>query len=246
MRKGIVLILTLAFLFSLICGLGAVGVSPSIRLTVSEVSGDQITVQLRAEGMDWVGLSVQLLYDPSRLTLLSAGEGTGIAAARQDGFSFLCQSGDPAQSSQTGRCAFVAATGAKDCAMSRYDSVAAVFVFRLTDLAIDVIPVQLAVASLLDVSGVPLLEYTGFTPDQPPVVYGEYSLPTYEFGDVNGDGELTVYDALLLLQNLAGSVSLTPRNLAAGKVAGQADLTVYDALLILQRLAGAVDTFPAA
>jgi bilirubin oxidase len=63
-------------------------------------------------------------------------------------------------------------------------------------------------------------------------------------GDVNGDGQVTVADALLVLQAVVGNIPVTPALLQQGDVAplGAPDgvLTVADALLILRKAIGII------
>lgn len=60
-------------------------------------------------------------------------------------------------------------------------------------------------------------------------------------GDVNGDGELSVRDALLICQDIAGQEPEINRDLA--DVNGDGELSVRDALLICQKIAGNDDAF---
>ena len=60
-------------------------------------------------------------------------------------------------------------------------------------------------------------------------------------GDADRDGEITVYDASLILRYLAGLVEEDDIDLVAADVDGDGDVTVYDASLIQRYLAGFED-----
>lgn len=64
-------------------------------------------------------------------------------------------------------------------------------------------------------------------------------------GDVSDNGEITAYDALLILQHVVGGTTLSERQLAAADVSGRGGVTAYDAALILQFVVGIIDRFPA-
>lgn len=59
-------------------------------------------------------------------------------------------------------------------------------------------------------------------------------------GDVNGDGQLSALDASLVLQHVAGIVTLTAEQQSAADVNGDGKLTALDASLILQKVAGII------
>ena len=54
------------------------------------------------------------------------------------------------------------------------------------------------------------------------------------YGDVDGDGEVTVTDALMVLQHSVGKITLADSVLKNADVDGEAGITVADALAILQ------------
>lgn len=70
-------------------------------------------------------------------------------------------------------------------------------------------------------------------------------LPTSTFvrGDVDGDGAVTVVDALMTLQAAAGKVTLTDAQQRVADVDGSAGVTASDALTILQRATGRISAF---
>ena len=64
-------------------------------------------------------------------------------------------------------------------------------------------------------------------------------------GDTDGDGEITVTDALLALQGSVGKITLSPEAQGRADVDGDGKITVTDALLILQRAVKKIEKFPA-
>ena len=63
-------------------------------------------------------------------------------------------------------------------------------------------------------------------------------------GDTDGDGEITVTDALLTLQGSVGKITLSPEAQGRADVDGDGKITVTDALLILQRAVKKIEKFP--
>ena len=64
-------------------------------------------------------------------------------------------------------------------------------------------------------------------------------------GDVNEDGEITVYDARLVLQYIVGLIDLGTTQKQAADVNNNGNITALDAVLILQRVVGLIAEFPA-
>ena len=64
-------------------------------------------------------------------------------------------------------------------------------------------------------------------------------------GDVNGDGQITAYDAELVLQFVVGLIELSPPQQEAADVSGNGIVTAYDADLILLYIVGLMYAFPA-
>ena len=64
------------------------------------------------------------------------------------------------------------------------------------------------------------------------------------YGDTDGDGEISVTDALLTLQGSVAKINLTAEQSAAADVDGDGKVTVTDALLILQKSVGKIQSFP--
>ncbi len=58
--------------------------------------------------------------------------------------------------------------------------------------------------------------------------------PTVTLGDINGDGEVTLKDATLLLQHVNKIATLTDAQLAAADINGDGEVTLKDATLLLQ------------
>lgn len=69
--------------------------------------------------------------------------------------------------------------------------------------------------------------------------------PQYIYGDVDGDENVSSYDAALTLQYSAGIISdWTEEQITSGDVNGDGNVSSYDAALILQYSAGIIDEFP--
>lgn len=60
-------------------------------------------------------------------------------------------------------------------------------------------------------------------------------------GDLDGDGDITASDALLILRSSAGMESFTPEQITLGDVDGDGDITANDALAVLRYSAGVDD-----
>lgn len=67
----------------------------------------------------------------------------------------------------------------------------------------------------------------------------------FMYGDVDGDKSVTSTDASLVLQHVAGLVTLDSKYFKAANVDADSDITSTDASLILQYVAGLIDKFPA-
>jgi hypothetical protein len=72
----------------------------------------------------------------------------------------------------------------------------------------------------------------------------EYGASTFLYGDVNGDGEISAYDAALTAQVAVDLITLTPEQTKAADVNSDREVTAYDAALIAQRAVGLIDKFP--
>ena len=81
-------------------------------------------------------------------------------------------------------------------------------------------------------------------PNNRPYLEVSYT-PTIMYGDVNGDEDVSAYDAALTLQYSAGLITDWENwQLLAADVDGDESITSYDAALILQYSAGLIDHFP--
>ena len=72
----------------------------------------------------------------------------------------------------------------------------------------------------------------------------EIKNPAVVYGDVTGDGNVTVDDALVVLQGAVGKIELNDAQKLAGDVDGEAGIGVSDALAVLQKAVGKVETLP--
>ena len=72
----------------------------------------------------------------------------------------------------------------------------------------------------------------------------ELKNPSVVYGDVTGEGDVTVDDALLALQGAVGKIQLTEQQTKAADVDGTQGVTVSDALLILQKAVGKIEGLP--
>ncbi len=106
-------------------------------------------------------------------------------------------------------------------------------------------------------AGIPAALAAGDAPDyitdQPPDASPTYASITemasaegaIKCGDVNADGQITVADAIIVLQHLVGLTTLPESRLTPAMVNDGETLNIRDAILILQKVAGLIDSFPA-
>jgi len=87
-----------------------------------------------------------------------------------------------------------------------------------------------------DIEGNPRDEF----PDMGAYEYRGGGLP----GDVDEDGNVTLHDAVLVLQYVVGIENLSPSQLKAADVTGNGTITAFDAALILQYTVGLIIQFP--
>jgi hypothetical protein len=73
---------------------------------------------------------------------------------------------------------------------------------------------------------------------------GFISLSDAKLGDVSGDGSITAYDAVLILQHIVNLIELTPDQKVSAEVSGHSPVTAFDAALILQYVVGLINKFP--
>lgn len=77
---------------------------------------------------------------------------------------------------------------------------------------------------------------TGYT-----VTVGEKVYTVVKKGDVNGDGNANITDAISVLNHLKGTNSLVGANLEAAKVNGNSNANITDAILLLNYIKGIAD-----
>ena len=217
---------------------------PIYMKTELSEGADVLTVELYTDGIQWTALDFGLKYDPAVLTLSAVSEGQKILSARRKGFDFLVMNRDIEASNQSGYCNFVATVGSATCNVTRYSGAIAIYTFAVTDLTKAVASLEVCVSTLVDASGTPLVEYTSFGPGEEPVVHLSQSANLFRYGDLNRDG-VTIYDAMLIMQQLVDMTQLNEYQLAAAKVSGGEELSIFDAMLIMQYLVGMIETFPA-
>jgi hypothetical protein len=61
-----------------------------------------------------------------------------------------------------------------------------------------------------------------------------FTVGAFMYGDMDDDGEITVYDALMALRIAAKLANATDHDYLVGDVDGDDEITVYDALMILR------------
>ena len=64
-------------------------------------------------------------------------------------------------------------------------------------------------------------------------------------GDVNGDGEIDIFDANLIVAYYNGTAELTAAQQKAADVKGDGEIDIFDANLIVAYYNGTIDKFPA-
>jgi hypothetical protein len=67
----------------------------------------------------------------------------------------------------------------------------------------------------------------------------------YTLGNVNGDDEITVLDAMVVAQRIVGDIGDDKLDVAAADVNGDGEISVLDAMLIAQFIVGDITVFPA-
>jgi hypothetical protein len=91
-------------------------------------------------------------------------------------------------------------------------------------------------------AGAPATDIDGNLRDDKPDM-GAYEYVS--FGDVSEDGNVTAYDAALVLQYVVGMINLSEAQLKAADVTGNGTVSALDAALILQYTVGLITQFPA-
>ncbi len=80
--------------------------------------------------------------------------------------------------------------------------------------------------------------------DEPDAGAYEYIASTFLYGDVNGNGEVTSYDAALTARYAVGLETFTDEQKQKADVSGNGEVSAYDAALIAQRAVGLIEGFP--
>ena len=60
-------------------------------------------------------------------------------------------------------------------------------------------------------------------------------------GDLNDDGNVDVFDTIIILHIIVGNIAPTSSQLILGDVDRDGDITVFDAIFVLQHIVGAVE-----
>ena len=66
----------------------------------------------------------------------------------------------------------------------------------------------------------------------------------YTVGNVNGDKEISVLDAMLVAQRIVGDITDAELNMDAADVNGDGEISVLDAMLIAQLIVGDIEALP--
>ncbi|SES82339.1 SpoIID/LytB domain-containing protein [Anaerobranca gottschalkii] len=72
----------------------------------------------------------------------------------------------------------------------------------------------------------------------------EWTVYLHKFGDVNGDGNVNVSDAIIILRYIVGDYPKSDLLYKVGDVNGDGRIDVSDAILILQKTVGSIEKFP--
>ena len=69
--------------------------------------------------------------------------------------------------------------------------------------------------------------------------------PVYSrYGDLNGDGKLTIADAIILQKSIGNIITLTDEQKILADVDGNGSITISDAITVQKYIAGIIDKFP--
>lgn len=247
MKKAFSFFLAFALFFSVLLAAPSFGATnvPSIYMkpSVNEAK-DTLTVEIYTDGLKWTAVDLGLKFNPSALTLQSVTVGSKILKAQSRGFEFITGHKDIAESNSAGYCNFVAAVGSSTCDMTNYSGAIVVYTFAVKDLTQARTGYHLCVSTLVNSAGTALLDYTSFGPADTPVVYLENASNPFRYGDVNIDGEVTIFDATLILRYLVEMTELNEYQMYAAKVSRNESISVFDATLIMRYLVGMIDSFP--
>ena len=240
------LLLALCFSFGIFALFAAEEELPHVYMkTFLNEAGDNLTVELYTDGKKWTAIDFGIKFDPAALQLSSVAVGSKILTAiERKGFDFLTMHREIDASNESGFCNFVAAVGNETCNMTNYAGPVVVYTFAVTDLTKAKASLDICLATMVDKDGNALLDYTSYGPSDPPVSYESHEVNLFRYGDLNRNG-IDVFDAMMIMQNVVGSLSLDEYQTAAAKVSGAESVTVFDAMLIMQYVVGTVTSFPA-
>jgi hypothetical protein len=246
MKRIFALLLTLCFLAGIAIFPSAEEELPPVYLkSALNDAQNNLTVELYTDGKQWTALDFGLKFDPAALELQSVSVGSKILSAiERGGYDFITMNRDIAEANQSGFCNFVAAVGNASCNMTRYAGPVAVYTFSVKDLTKAQASLDICIATMVDKDGTALLNYTSYGPADPPVAYENHNVPLFRYGDLNRSG-VDVFDAMMIMQYVVGSLSLDEYQLSAAKVCGNEDASVFDAMLIMQYVVGTITSFPA-
>lgn len=247
MKKWLSFLLAFSLCIGLCAGIpsGAEELPPLYMTHSLNEAQDLLTVELYTDGLKWTALDFGLKFDPQVLTLETVTVGRKVLSAQErGGFDFLTMHKEIEASNRAGFCNFVAVVGSETCNMTAYAGSIVVFTFSVTDKTKARAAFDICVATLVDKNGTPLLNYTPYGVDQPPVSYQSETAKLFRYGDLNRDG-VDVFDAMMIMQYVVGSLPLNEYQLAAAKVCGDSEVSVFDAMMIMQYVVGSLSSFPA-
>lgn len=248
MKRIVAFLLTFAVTFGLLLGFsaGAEEELPPLYVKHSiNQNRDTLTVELYTDGLKWTAIDFGVRFDPSVLTLSAVSVGSKILTAQErGGYEFLTMHRDIAASNSAGFCNFVAAVGSESCRMTAYAGPIVIYTFGIKDKTKAKAAFDVCVATLVDKDGKTLLNHTPYGPTDTPVTYQTESANLFRYGDLNRDG-VDVFDAMMIMQYVVGSLQLNEYQLAAAKVCGESDVSVFDAMMIMQYVVGSLNRFPA-
>lgn len=246
MKKVISFALALIFVFALLPGISSTAATiPYIYMRpIMNSDKTTLTVEIYTNGLRWTAIDTGIQFDTSALTLQTVTEGSKIATAKGRGYDFITDFRAVSQSNAAGYCNFVAVTGSSTCNMTAYAGPVVVYTFAVKDLAKAKTGYHLCLNTLTNASGTALLNYTSFALSSPVVHIANDKNP-FKYGDVNMDGTVNVYDAMLVMQVVVNVASLEEFQTYLAKVSGGTAVSVYDAMYIMQYVVHLIDSFPA-
>jgi len=77
------------------------------------------------------------------------------------------------------------------------------------------------------------------------IIFPAVRAPATATGDIDGDGSVDGYDAVVILRYDVGLAELNPSQMAVADTSGDGEVDGYDAVLILRYDVGLLDHFPA-